>query len=56
MPLKSENIKNRDLKMKERMNYLYNLEGKRLDFIYEILQKEFFLSKVSIQRRLKNVG
>lgn len=43
----------RDERLMKRFNEIYKDQGKRLDLVWSELYKEFFIGKLTIQRRLK---
>lgn len=55
MSPQAQNKINRDLVFKNRFDYLYNNERKRVDDVWECLSKEFFVDKITLQRRLRSL-
>lgn len=49
-----QNKLKRDQKLKKRFDELYKDQKKRLDEVWRILSREFFISSTQIQRRLRD--
>jgi len=48
------NIAARNERLRQRFNYLYNTERKRIDDVIDTLCQEFCLEKITIERLLKS--
>jgi hypothetical protein len=45
----------RDLNFKARFDELYNKERLRVDDVWQQLEKEYFINKITLQRRLRSI-
>jgi hypothetical protein len=55
MSPQAQNKVNRDLVFKKRFDHLYNVERKRVDDVWNCLSQEFFVDKITLQRRLRSL-
>ena len=56
MKTQYHNKMKRDLRMYERFNELYKVQKIRLDVLWDMLSQEFFIDKVQVQRRMKEMN
>jgi hypothetical protein len=52
---KKQNKLKRDMAMHNRFKELYGVQKLRLDVVWEQMEKEFFIDRVQIQRRIKEL-
>lgn len=55
MNTQKHNKLKRDMAMHERFKELYQVQKLRLDVVWEQLEREYFIDKIQIQRRIKEL-